>query len=98
MVNQHTPNSRRGHGEEMGAILPIHPRLINHPQVGFIGDRRRLKGVIDGFTPQVSGGEHPQFVVNQGHQTIGSPLVAGGQLFENGMGIVSVVHISSNTR
>jgi hypothetical protein len=57
VVYQDPPDNLRCDREEVGAIAPVGPRLINKAQIRFVNDRRGLKRVARLFAAHVSMGD-----------------------------------------
>jgi hypothetical protein len=70
VIHKDAAHDARGHREEMGAILPIDPRCVDQPEIGLIGESRRLKGVPGTLAPHVTSGQPPQFLVDERRQLI----------------------------
>jgi hypothetical protein len=60
----------------VGPILPLHLPHFYEPQVSLINQGRRLQRLPRAFLPQVTGGESPQFVVDEGQQGVQCPCIA----------------------
>jgi hypothetical protein len=65
VVNENAAHQRRGHGEEMRAILPLHAIELDDPQVGFVDERGRLQGVAGPFALQIAMRDPAQLVVDE---------------------------------
>jgi hypothetical protein len=70
VIDKDAPHHLRRNDEELPAILPRQPILPREPQVGFMNQRRRLKGVILPLLPEVRAGSSPKLAVNQRDQII----------------------------
>ena len=68
MIHKNSPNGLRAHGKEMRPSLPIHSRLIDQPQIRFVNQRRRLKGMVPPLVFQMPRRQRPELVINQRHQ------------------------------
>ena len=75
-VDQDTAHDLRGHGKEVGAVLPAYVLPIDQPQVGLVDERRRLEDVSRALARHVSRREAMQLLVNQRRQRLERGLVA----------------------
>ena len=65
MIDQTGANAVRGHGEEVGAILPLRARLLlRESQVRFVNQRGGLQRVPRPLTTQVAGRDAPQLRID----------------------------------
>src|SRR5215470_11047757 len=76
MVDEDSSHDPRGDAEEVGAALPRHVGRLHEPQVGLMDESGRLEGMVAPLLAQVSGGEAPQLVVDDGKQLVESGLIA----------------------
>ena len=51
--------------EKMSPILPLRDIVSDQPDIGFVNERRALKGVVGPFPLQVMAGDLPKFGVDQ---------------------------------
>ena len=75
-------NHLRGHAEEVGAVLPLHARLIDHPHVRLVDERGRLQRVAGALAAQVVGREAAQLRVDERQQLVQDGAVSLRQLDE----------------
>ena len=68
VVDEDAAHRLRRHGEEMGAVLPVHALVIDQPQVGFVDQRRRLQAVAGALAPHVVVRQTTELVVDDRHQ------------------------------
>ena len=76
VVNQDTAHHLRRDAEEMGAVLPVDPRLIDQPQVSLVHQGSGLQRVIGAFAAQVVGGKAAQLIVDERQQGVNGFAVA----------------------
>ena len=62
----------------MGAVLPVHVRVVDQPQVGFVDQRRRLQAVAGLFALQAVVRQTVELVVDNRGQPSERALVAVG--------------------
>ena len=75
VIDQDPAHHAGRHRTEMGAALPLDPRLVDHPQERLVHQRRGLQRVIPPFAPQFLSGNRLQLVIDQRQQRFqGSPL------------------------
>ncbi len=77
MLDQDAAHDLRGHREEMGAILPLHPRVVDQPQVGLVDEGRRLQAVAGTLPFHVAAGQPVELVVDNGGQPFERTRVSG---------------------
>ena len=65
MVHEDAAHHFGGDGQEVRAVLPIDPILVDQPQVGFVNERGRLQGVVAPLPTQIACRARPQVSVNQ---------------------------------
>ena len=65
MVHEDAAHHFGGHREEVRAVLPTRPILIDEPEVGFVNERGRLEGVVAPLPAQIGCRAPPQVLVNQ---------------------------------
>ena len=70
MVNKNPSQRLRGYGEEMGAVVPLNPRLIDEFQIGFINQSRSLERVVGPLLTHEAPSEGAQFIVDAGQELI----------------------------
>jgi len=46
VIDENPPHHPRRHGEEVGAILPLHPLQVDEAQVALVDQRRGLQRVV----------------------------------------------------
>ena len=73
----------------MRAAPPVDPSLIHQPQVGFVYQRRGLKGMAVVLIAHVVAGQRPEFVVEQGKQSLFRSFLARIQVCKE-MGYIFV--------
>jgi hypothetical protein len=61
MVNHDVPHHLSGRRDKVGPALPDRLRIIDQPQVGFVENGGRLKGVAGSLPAHVMMGEPVQF-------------------------------------
>ena len=66
----------RGDAEEVRAILPLNPGLIDHPEVSFMDQGGGLESVAAALAVQVATGEPPQFPIDHREQQIDGLAIA----------------------
>ena len=76
MIDQYTTHHGRTDGKEVSLALPIDSRLIDHPHVGLMNQRRRTETIAHRFILQEPPGQPTKVVVHQRKQTIGFPDVS----------------------
>src|SRR5918993_2740058 len=55
VIDEDAAHHLRRDAEEVRPVLPLHLRLIDEPQVGFVDERGRLQGVALSLAAQVAG-------------------------------------------
>ena len=66
MIHKQATHYLRSNSKKVSPILPVHPRLIDEPQVGLMNQRSWLQSVIWSFASQIIGRELSQFIVDDG--------------------------------
>jgi hypothetical protein len=72
MIDQDPAHHLRRNAVKMRATLPGNALLPDEPQVRFVDEGGRLKGVVGSLATEVRGGAAPQLLVDQGHQLVPS--------------------------
>jgi hypothetical protein len=75
MVNQNPSHELRRNGEEVGAVSPPHPFVVDQPEVSLVDQGRGLQTVVRAFPVQVVSRESAQFVVYDRRQLIEGVLI-----------------------
>jgi hypothetical protein len=70
LVDQHPPHHRRGDPQEVQAVLPVHPPLVEQPQVDLVHQAGRLQGDLRSPVAQQQPGEPAQLLVDDRHQAV----------------------------
>ena len=65
MVYEDATHHLGGDREEMRAVLPTDPILVDQPQIGFVNERGRLQGVVAPLPTQIACRACPQISVHQ---------------------------------
>ena len=68
VVHEDLPHRPRGHGEEVGAALPLGVFAAGELQIGLVDESGGLKGVPDRLARKVACREGAQLVVDEGQQ------------------------------
>jgi hypothetical protein len=74
----------RRDGEEVRAIVPVHPLDVDHPQVDLVDEGRRTQRVVRPFTVQVVTRPPAQLVVDERRQPIECRLVPAAPRVQEG--------------
>lgn len=69
-VNEDPAHHLRGHGKEVGAILPVGPVDIYEAQERFVDESRAFERVARAFVPHVPSGGATEVIVNVGNQSL----------------------------
>jgi hypothetical protein len=64
MIHKQPAHYLCGNAEEVSAVLPVHPRLIDEAYISLMNQSGRLQGVIWSFAPQIIRRELSQFIVD----------------------------------
>jgi hypothetical protein len=75
MIDEDATHRLCGDPEEMRAVLPLDPTLIDETQVGFVDERRDLQGVCAILATHRPRGLPVQLVVNTTQQTLADLFV-----------------------
>jgi hypothetical protein len=54
----------------MSAVLPLQPRLVRQPHVGFVNEVVRLERALAVLAVQLSPGEPKQIIVDDRNETV----------------------------
>ena len=76
MLDQNTAHQLRGHREEMGPILPLHPLVIHQAHIGFIDQRGRLEAVAAALTSHVAVRQAAELRIDDRRQLVERELVS----------------------
>jgi hypothetical protein len=76
VVHQDLAHYGCGDAEEMGAVSPIRIGSLDHPQVGFMDQGRRLECVARHLMTEKARRNASQFPINQGHYLVESGLIS----------------------
>jgi hypothetical protein len=74
----------RRDGEEVRAIVPVHPLDVDHPQVDLVDEGCRTQRVVRPFTVQVVTRPPAQLVVDERRQPIEGRLVPAAPRVQEG--------------
>ena len=75
VVHEDAPHRLRRDGEEVRAVLPLHPVETRQLRVGLVRQRGRIQSVIAPFPAQRAMRQPPQLVVDDRHEIVESPRV-----------------------
>ncbi len=75
-VDEDPPHQLRGHREEVRAILPAHPLVIDQAQIRLIDELGGLQAMAAALPAHVASGEPMQLVIDNGRQSIQGFLIA----------------------
>ena len=64
VVDQDAAHRLGRHGEEVGAVLPVHALVIDQPHVGFVDQRRRLQAVAGALAVSCTARQAAELVVH----------------------------------
>jgi len=67
----------------MGFALPVDPRLVNHPHIGLMDQRRGAEPVPHGFVLQKFTGQPTEVFVHQRKQLVGFARLTGAAARDN---------------
>ena len=84
MIYEDVPHKLSGGGEEMRAILPGDMRLLNHPRIRFVNQRRGLKRMVAPLGPHVVASQAPQLVIDLSDELLLGRAIARTQLDREG--------------
>ena len=70
MVDEDPAHRLRGDGEEVTAVLPVHPRLVDETEIRLVDERGRLERVAAALLSEVTPGELPELGVDERHQLL----------------------------
>jgi hypothetical protein len=62
--------------EELRAVAPGHPALIDEAQIRLVHESCRLQGVAGSFTSKVGGSAAAKFLVDERHQQVACSDIA----------------------
>ena len=78
VLHEDTAHGLRRDGKEVGAILPLHARVVDQAQVRFVDEGRGLEAVPGALAPHVAAGEAVELGVHDGGQLGEGALVPFG--------------------
>ena len=81
-VDENPAHHLRRHTEELRAILPGGPVLIDQPQVRLVDERGRLQRMPRALAAELGRGAPPELLVHEGNQTIARACVPGAPRVE----------------
>jgi hypothetical protein len=64
VIHEDSAHHLGGYAEEVVAIDPFHLTLVYQTKAGFMDQGSCLQGVVDTFTPQVTGSKPPKLIVD----------------------------------
>jgi hypothetical protein len=76
VINEYAPHYLRGNAEEVSAVLPLHPFLIDEPQECLVDKSRCLECVVLALAPHVAASQPAQLVIDEGQQLVQRRLIA----------------------
>ena len=75
VVHEDATHDLRRHGKEVGAILPLHARVVRQAHVGFVHQGGGLQAVPWALATHVVAGEAVQFLVHDGRERLKRVLI-----------------------
>ena len=91
MVDEDASHCLGGHGEEVLAVLPVGPVLVDQPQPRLMHQAGGLQGVAGGLVPESGPGHPRELVVDQRHQLVERVPATGGCLAQQAGDLVGRV-------
>ncbi len=82
VVHEDLPHHLGCNSQEVRSVLPAHPTLSSQAQIGFVDERRALKGVVEAFFSKIPLRQAPQLFVENGSCLVESLGVALGPIPE----------------
>lgn len=76
VVNENVPHDLRGDAKKMSAIFPLRLLLLNEAKIGFVYERRTLKGMVGAFAAQMATGQTAQLAIHKRNQRFAGTFVS----------------------
>src|SRR5262249_28144780 len=70
VIDQYATHQLRREAEEMRAVLQLQTFPLDHPQIGFIDERRRLQSMRSRFLAEIAPGQAAQLSLHQRRQLL----------------------------
>jgi hypothetical protein len=74
VIDQDPPHHHRRHPHELGTVLPVHPALIDQPEIRLVHECGGLQGMTGALADEKRACQPPQFVVHE-WQHLFAPLL-----------------------
>lgn len=81
-VDEHAAHDRRGHGKEVGTVLPIHRARIDETDVRFMHQRRGVRPAFGSLPSEVLASQLAQMVVDERRQAVERRCIAATPCLE----------------
>ena len=89
VIDQDAPHHLTRDAEELPAVLPHHPPLIDQPHIRLVHERRRLQRVPAAFAAQLPGRPAAQLLIHDRHELVAGGAVACGPGMEQRRHVVT---------
>ena len=74
MIHHDPPHQPRRDGEEMRAVSPARPLLVDQADIGLVDERRRLERVPGALASQLRARQPAQLLVDERHELLARRL------------------------
>jgi hypothetical protein len=76
VIHEDAAHDARGDGEELGAIRPRDPPLVDEPEIGFVDEPRGTQGVSGRLPAELPARDATQLLIDERHEDIRRALIA----------------------